>query len=61
MVSQAISAIQCMQQTILGDIIIALVIYSLLTSFFVFILLIIIFKVLRKDKDSGGTNGTAKN
>lgn len=60
MASQAISAIQCMQQTILGDIIIALVIYSLLTSFFIFVLLIIIFKILKKDKNSGGTNGTTK-
>ena len=61
MLNQTISAIQCMQQTMLGDIIIALTIYSILTSFFIFILLIIIFRILKKDKNSGDTNGTTKN
>lgn len=60
MLNQTISAIPCMQQTMLGDIIIALTVYSILTSFFIFILLIIIFRILRKDKTMGAPNGTTK-
>lgn len=46
-----IGIIKCMQETSLGDIVIALVIYGLLTSLFIFILLLIIFKLINKEKN----------
>jgi len=53
----SIGLVQCMQETALGNIVVGLTIYSILTSLFIFLLSLIIFRILKKDKTTGGTNG----
>ena len=55
-----VSVIECLQQTWLTNVLIPLVIWSAASLILIIILLSILFKVLSKDKNVGGSNGTTK-
>lgn len=57
-----VSVVECLQQTWLSDLLIGLVIYTGLSLCLIIILIVIIFKILNKDKSPGEIkNGTTKN
>ena len=48
-----VSVIDCLQQTWLSDLLIGLIIYSGLSLCLIIILLVIMFKILNKNKEAG--------
>ena len=56
-----VSVIDCLQQTWLSDLLIGLIIYSGLSLCLIIILLVILFKILNKDKGEKTNEQTRNN
>lgn len=57
-INNTISGIECLQKTYLGDVVLVLAVWGMISLILIIILLIIIFKLLEKNKgDTKSQNG----